>query len=145
MDFGFNFVTFTQFYGCWNTRTQATEMRMRFAFPVSIVAQLCAGGMALSERSRAGALPSSGDQFVCYGCVAAVKSAYVLLGREMANEDKVQELFEESAHVCAARNFEEVEQIAWNMPPPETSRACSTFVQVGSRQLHDQCVSHFPP
>lgn len=41
-----------------------------------------------------------------------------------------QELLENSARVvCAASSFEETEQSIWTLPPPETSRACTTFVQ----------------
>jgi hypothetical protein len=39
-----------------------------------------------------------------------------------------QDLLENSAQVCAASNFEETEQSIWTLPPPETSRACTTFV-----------------
>jgi hypothetical protein len=78
-------------------------------------------------------MPSSGGELACQGCIAAVRSAQAHLGKELASEDRVQELFEQPPRVCAAVNFEEEEQNAWSLPPPETSRACSAFVQVRSR------------
>ena len=110
---------------------------------VSCLVLLCAGGLAASQQSKAGT-PSSSDKFACYGCVAAVKTAHGLLGNKVADEDKVQELFEESARVCAAGNFEEAEQKSWNLPPPETSRACLEFVQVVLRRSWKPGSSRIP-
>ncbi len=43
----------------------------------------------------------------------------------------LQETLEDGQdHVCSASNFEGVEQSEWNLPPPQMSRACTTFIQV---------------
>lgn len=86
-------------------------------------------GAKQAEKSKKGDRPS-GRKFECAGCKAAVRSAHTLLGKRVADEGAVQELFESAQRVCSSINFEEEEQSIWSLPPPETSRACSAFVQV---------------
>mmetsp|Transcript_101750 Transcript_101750/g.164041 ORF Transcript_101750/g.164041 Transcript_101750/m.164041 type:complete len:427 (-) Transcript_101750:395-1675(-) len=88
------------------------------------------GSTVGAQKSKRGEAPT-GNKFLCAGCVAAVKSAHHILGRHLSNEGKVQELLEDDMQqVCSASNFEEVEQTAqWSLPPPETARACVSFLQ----------------
>ena len=96
--------------------------------------QACMAWPALArqhgKQSRQGERPS-GRKFECAGCEAAVRSAHAVLGTRVADEGAVQELLESTPRVCSASNFEEAEQSRWSLPPPETSRACSSFIQVG--------------
>jgi hypothetical protein len=87
-------------------------------------------GAKQDEQSQRWGESPSGRKFECAGCVAAVRSAHALLGKRVADEGAVQELLESVQRVCSASNFEEEEQSRWSLPPPETSRACSAFVQV---------------
>ena len=88
-----------------------------------------------AKQSKQGNRPS-GRNFECAGCMAAVRSAHALLGKRVADEGAVQELLESAQRVCSASNFEEEEQSRWSLPPPETSRACSAFVQVQLAFVH---------
>ena len=78
---------------------------------------------------------SSRDKFLCAGCVAAVRSAHASLGAKVGDEEALQKAFDNVASLCDAHNFEEGDQSRWSLPPLETSRACSNFVEVSVRSL----------